>query len=198
MAVTDIDVVASLAVAWREWERTASFPFRPDCCINGTRVVTKALAELDVSSRPVSVEFTLFNQAGYQLWRQGVEIAEWPAHAWSLGVNRHVVRPVKHGQWNGHLMAEGDGWTLDISAGQFDRSPRIVIDGPQVFHGELPWDGTVTWLSDPRQQVWAISRTGDASWRTASGWHRMHDAEVREIVRRTQRRLSRKEQSSGT
>jgi len=185
--VSELTLVSHLAEAWRQWEGESTFPFSPDCCINGTRVATRALAEMNVRSRPVSVQFTLFNHVAYDLWKQGVGISDWPPHAWSLGVRRG--EPVKEGKWGGHLLCEGSTWLLDISARQFDRSPRIVVDGPQVFCGPLPADGNLLTLMDGRQQVWMWSRSGDNAWRSAPGWHRMHDAEVRELVRRTLRRL---------
>jgi hypothetical protein len=188
--------VEAMSRAWGEWQREAGFPFSPDHCINGSRVVTRALEKLGVRSRPVSVQFLLFNRPAWMLFEQDVPVSEWPHEAWSLGVGPNAQGSVG-GRWDGHLCVEGEGWTLDISAAQFTRPGRIVIDGPRLMPA-LPTNGHFMQLEDPRGQVLLIKPWPENNgWRAAGGWRRLHGTEVKEIVSRTQRLMQRKEPEDG-
>jgi hypothetical protein len=157
-----------LARAWCEWQDEPSFPFTPDHCINGTRACIDAARTLGVKLRPVSVDFTLFNRPAWELYRSAVKPADWPEHAWSVGVDRDAS--VDHdGKWGGHLMAEGAGQTVDLSARQFHRPGRLVVPEPWVMPS-LPHDRTAD-FTDTYSQVLLIRRWPENNrWRGAPGW----------------------------
>ena len=180
----DREVARAMAEAWRRWQSEPSFPFAPDHCINGTRVAVDALRVLGVYAKPVSVQFILFNAKAYALWEQGIPYTEWPPDAWSLGVGPGAVGT--GGGWDGHLCAEGDGFTLDLSAAQFNRPGLIICDEPLLMP-ELPPEGMIH-TRDEHGQTVLIGRWPENNyWRRASGWKRLQPAEVREIVARTVR-----------
>ena len=185
----ELRTVRAVAAAWRKWSNEPDFPFTRDHCINGTRIVTLALSQLGVKAKPVSVSLALFNRSAWDLFQANVPLAEWPDHAWSLGVGPGH-RTGDTGKWNGHLVCEGDDWTLDISAGQFNRPGRMVMPGPRLIPVRLPEVGMGTYHDD-RQQVLMMGRwPANNAWRTASGWSRLHATEVNEIVRRVHSRLN--------
>lgn len=176
--------VEAMARAWGRWQREESFPFQPDHCINGTRVVCRAMEKLDVRARPVSVCFLLFNRFAWDLYQAGIEIDEWPDYAWSLGVGPGHAKG--GGKWDGHLCAEGNGWTLDISAAQFNRPGKIISTKPRILP-QLPPSGQLE-LVDGHEQHLIIGRWPENNgWRSAGGWLRLHGTEVRELVERTTR-----------
>lgn len=182
--MSDTPIVRAVAQAWQEWQAEEDFPFTPDCCINGTRVAIRALAKLGVRASPVSVRFMMCNRFAWNLLQQKVPVSEWPHHAWSLGVGPDQVSG--RNRWNGHLCAEGEGWTLDISAGQFERPGRIICRGPRVMPRHLPPAGERVVFEDGHGQRLIIERWPENNgWRTARGWLRLQEAEADELVRRT-------------
>ena len=189
--------VEAMSRAWGQWQSEPDFPFSDDHCINGSRVVTRALTKLNIWSQPVSVQFMLFNRPAWMLFNQDVPVSEWPDQAWSLGVGPNAQLGVG-GRWDGHLCVEGAGWTLDISAKQFHRPNRIRMDGPRLMPA-LPTNGHFMELTDDWGQVLLIKPWPENNgWRTASGWMRLHGTEVKEIVRRTLRLMEAKGTTDGT
>lgn len=189
--------VEAMARAWGQWQVEPSFPFDDSHCINGARVVTRALEKLGIPSRAVSVQFLLFNRPAWMLFNQDVPLSEWPDEAWSLGIGPNVTAAVRGTKWDGHVVVEGEGWVLDISAMQFNRPGRIVIDGPRLLP-PLPTNGKFLELHDERGQVLLIKPWPENNgWRSAGGWMRLHGTEVKEIVRRTLRLMERKESLDG-
>jgi hypothetical protein len=162
--------VRLLAEAWRKWEREPSFPYSPDCCINGTRVVIDALREFDVKARPVSVGVLLFNRFAWDLYQAGIPNTEWPYHAHSIGIDPTVGTVGRDGGWDGHLVAEGDGWTLDISAGAFDRPGRIISPGPRVLDTNVPPTGFGVYTDGHGQTLLMERQPANNRWRQAPGW----------------------------
>jgi len=173
--------VVALAQAWEQWSSEPSFPFRPDHCVNGTRVATRVLARFGVRARPVSVTVGVYNDFAWQLAQAGVAVEDWPEHAWAVGVDDG---PAKPGRFAGHLVAEGKGWTLDISAGQFHRPGLIDSPGPILLPVELPPHGERLVAMRPRG-VLVIGRAASDAWRSAPGWLRLHPGEVAEALDRT-------------
>jgi len=98
--------VEAMALAWSHWQDSPKFPFADDHCINGARVVTRALLKMGIQSRPVSVSFMLFNRPAWFLYQEGVPMHEWPNEAWSIGCGPGVGKGVG-GKWDGHLCVEG-------------------------------------------------------------------------------------------
>jgi hypothetical protein len=178
-----IEVVA-LGAAWDDWSRTSSFPFSPDHCVNGTRVAIRVLERLGIAAKPMSVSIGLFNRPGWDLSEAGVPPEEWPAHAHSVGVTPGAIGP-RTDRFDGHLVAEGEDWVLDVSARQFHRPGRIEHDAPLLLADTvLPSSG---WLIvDCPGIVVVIGRTPwNNAWREASGWKREQVAEIEECLRRT-------------
>jgi hypothetical protein len=190
--------VEAMARAWGQWQSEPGFPFTDDHCINGARVVTRALEKLGVQSRAVSVQFLLFNRPAWMLFEQDIPVSEWPPEAWSLGVGPNAQRGVAN-RWDGHVVVEGEGWTLDISAKQFARPGRIRVDGPRLMP-PLPTNGQFMHLEDEWGQVLLIKPwPQNNGWRGAAGWRRLHGTEVKEIVKRTLRYMERgKEPTDGS
>lgn len=179
--------VRALAQAWNSWWDEPSFPYTSDCCINAARVGVEVLKRLGVPAKPVSVRIFLFNRFAWDLYRKGVPIGTWPEHAWSLGVGDRDGFD-EPGRWNGHLMVEGDGFLLDLSARQFDRPGRIVVNEPWVIP-PLRYDPDA--YTDELGQVLLVKRWPQANgWRNAGGWINRRMAVEHEALRRTQHLLS--------
>ena len=185
--MTEQDVVEAMAEAWHQWDKEGTLPFTPDCCINGTKVAIEALGQFGIDSLATSVRFAFFNRFAWDLFQRGIPVPEWPDHAHSLGVGpKQDTAPNK---WNGHLIAEGDGWALDISAGQFARPGRLIVEGPRVLP-ELPTNEPLLATDRHGQVLWMDRWPENVAWKTASGWRRSHTAEVNELVARIQRAMS--------
>jgi hypothetical protein len=178
-------VVEAMARAWREWQREPEFPFKHNHCINGARIVIEALRQFDIAAWPVSVQFILFNRPAWDLWAEGIPFPAWPEHAWSLGVGPGGKK--EGGDWDGHLVVCTEGFTIDISAAQFNRPGRITVDGPKLLP---PLEDDWMQLSDDHDQILVIKPWPENNgWRIASGWKRLQGEEVREIVARTRRAM---------
>ena len=179
------DEVNTMANAWAKWQGDRSFPFSADHCINGTRVAVTALGQLGVKARPVSVQFMLMNKPAFELYSNGVSLEKWPEHAHSIGVGPGATKPgAEPDKWNGHLVCEGEGFTLDISAMQVHRPGKIVIPSPFVMP-PLPAEGRLALVDDVRQVLWIGRWPENNAWRQAGGWMRPQTAEAAELVRRT-------------
>jgi hypothetical protein len=159
----------ALVAVWQSFSKQPDFPFTADHCINGTRVAVDVLRNFGVRAKPASVTVVVFNGFAWQLYTAGVPPIEWPPHAWSVGVdpNRSESRP---GQWDGHLVAVGDDFTLDISAGQFYRPGKIALDGPLLIDGALADDTLMAMGKGGLRVVYRRSPQAN-EWRTASGWN---------------------------
>jgi hypothetical protein len=180
--MSEIATVRLLADAWGRWTREADFPFSPDHCINGTRVALGALRAHHIKAKPLSVQIVLFNKLAFDLFNDGLPVAEWPPEAWSVGVGPDARKNA--GGWDGHLLCEGDGWTLDVSAAQFTRPGRLSVPGPFVADENLPAQGWAT-FGDRFGQVLALRRWPDnEGWKRAPGWNRLHIDEVAELLMR--------------
>jgi hypothetical protein len=163
------DLVKRYRDAWLEWSRRPDFPLAPDHCINGTRIAVDVLTELGVRCRPVSVDVRVYNRFAVELYTAGVPIRQWPVHAHSIGTDLDNERS---GQWGGHLIVEGDGWLLDVSARQFHRPGLVEVDRPLMIEGMLPRRGNAV-FTDCHGQAWVIRRTPtNDGWRRAPGWRR--------------------------
>lgn len=180
--------VEALALAWKRWGQEPGFPYGRDHCINGSRVALGALDLLGIPARPASVTFAIFNQFAWDMYCRQIPVDKWPEHAHSIGVDKRDTHDPKPGGWYGHLIVEGDGWLLDVSAAQFDRPGRIVSDGPLLLDINLdPADDVVTVVTQDRsRQVLLLGRWPENDgWTRAPGWLRPQPNEIRELTRRT-------------
>jgi hypothetical protein len=176
--------VGLLVAAWTDWTAEPDFPMIEKHCINGTRVAVQALRRLGIKAKPISVGFMLFNKAAHDLMVADVPIARWPEHAHSLGRGPgHNGAPASPGMWDGHLIAEGDGFTLDLSAGAMNR-PGKIESKPWVIWQNLPPTGQVCLEQDNGQVMYLERWPANNGWRQSPGWQRLHGAEVDEILRR--------------
>lgn len=192
---TTYERVAALAAAWGHWQEQITFPYQPDHCINGSRVAVEVLRRAGIKARPMSVRFMLFNRFGWDMYSRAIDVDKWPPHAWSLGVSESN-EPERAMKWHGHLMVEGEGFTLDMSARQFARPGLIESPSPLLVPIELPTDGGWAVLTDEHQQVLIMNRWPEnKAWRHAPGWLRPPDpAVIRQVERRMRAALeSRKE-----
>lgn len=165
-----IERVEQLVDVWAELSKEVEFPYTGDHCINGSRVAVEVLRNFGIRATPISVRMMVFNRTAFELHVAGVPVGAWPDWAWSVGVDPALGMSAL-GRWNGHLICEGRGWTLDLSAGQFHRPGRIHAPGPVWVPHNLPRDGSTQMFTDARGQVICLGRepTNDG-WRTAPGW----------------------------
>lgn len=186
--MSDLPVIYAMAEAWKRWRMLRDFPFELNgCCINSSRVTTRALDKMGIASRPVSVSVMLWNQAAWQQFAQGVPMEQWPPEAWSLGVAEHA--DVSPKDWNGHLIVEGEGWTLDPSAQMFDRPGKIKVPGPWVLETQIPVNDRLI-ANDNHGQILVLERwASNNAWRQAPGWKRLHEEEVPILIGLTEQVL---------
>lgn len=174
--------VAALAAAWNQWWDEDGFPFSPDCCINASRTGIEVLRQLGVKAKPLSVSIVVFNDFAWRLFQADKPTCEWPPQAWSIGVS--TGQDSRPGKWNGHLMIEGDGWMLDLSARQFHRPGRITVTEPWIIP-PVEEERHTTYVDDHRQ-VLMIARTPRSNgWRRAPGWIDRRPEVEQELLRRT-------------
>lgn len=167
----------ALVSVWREFSHADDFPFSPDHCINGTRVAVEVLRRFGVTAQPMSVRMVVFNSFAWDLFTHGVPISEWPAHAWSVGVGPGM--DTQPGRWNGHLVAVGEDFMLDMSAGQFHRPGKIDMPGPLLIDGALAPDDQSLMVTGPKGLKVLYAPWPEANeWRTASGWRLERNAAV--------------------
>jgi len=165
----------ALCTVWREWSKQDEFPFSPDHCINGTRCAIEVLRHFGVQARPVSVSVVVFNGFAWELFSERVPVSEWPSHAWSVGVDPR--KPHREGQWSGHLVAAGEDFTLDISAGQFHRPGKIDMPGPILIDGAVGPDGLLVSGRAGMRVLYGLTPEAN-EWRTAAGWRLERNAAV--------------------
>lgn len=183
--------VRTLATVWSEWSHEPDFPYTRDHCINGTRVAVETLRHFGIKAKPLSVVVLVFNQTAWDLFKQGVPVTEWPPHAWSVGIDQHT-NTASDNRFAGHLVAHGDTWLLDISAGQFHRPGLIHSPDALVLPVTEPirpgaegwWDHT-----DEHHNTWLMRPTPHVNdWRTAGGWTRIDHDVVKETITRIEAR----------
>jgi len=104
--------------------------FRPDCCINGTRVAVDVLAEFGVRVFPCAAIFTGFNaefwarMEAVQRYPSEREMHEWCEQGgWSVGVGPGVD---DDGGFSGHVVGIANGMIIDSAAGQFNRPAKGI------------------------------------------------------------------------
>lgn len=172
MSLRDLYIADALAKAWHE-ELEPIFGDQTHC-IEAAKIARAALARVKVPSRPLPCGLLVANPEGSDLIDAGVPITQWPATAWSIGVDPDSNVPGPG--WNGHLILAGDGWIGDFSAAQFRHSKRRRLARIDIEAWVSPtppgWDlrpisirnedhGTVV-VIQPRPEL--------ARWRSTNAW----------------------------
>jgi len=168
--------------------------WRPDSCIESTRVGLAVLERYGYSARPVVTGVVAANAAAIPLARRGVPVPEWPKGAWTVGVTaegNHLPD-----RFDGHLVlvlrrAGGRRLLIDLSADQMDRPERdLRIRGPII--GALPsiWTPedplTLTSVDGVKVSYWPV--LGLTTYRDSVSWQGRKE-EVEETVARIVARL---------
>lgn len=172
------DVVAAPIFA-AEW--------RPDCCLNGTRVALEVFRGLGLKARPMSVRAIACN-ASYLMALES-HFKEHHPFAWAVMLDVEEVTD-KPG-WPGHVVAVVEGTTLvDSAAGQMSRPMKGLVV-PQIV--VAPWrDGLELQLPLSEGAILAYDeRKKDRSYLDMPGFQ--NHAENREVAQRilAQLRLTR-------
>ena len=184
------DPVRALAKVWRDYTYEPDFPLLPDHCVNGTRIATAVLEHFDVAAEPVSCRWIIFNRRGFSAFQIGMPLSAWPPDAWSVGVADGHTAAL--GKWNGHLVTEGDDWTLDLSARQFHRDNLIDIDRPSMIPGRLPREEWQEFVNPDGTVIVGQRWPENTGWVNAPGWQwTEHNQRVRdEVIARMEKELT--------
>lgn len=173
--------------------------FRPDSCLNSTRVFIEVMKAFGVTARPLSVTAMALNRVFVELaGRRGSlpsekECQEWvKLGGWALGIDTVGNRAQGIG-WPGHLVAIVEDRLVDSSARQFSRPEKEIVI-PDIFDGPIPpgfleAKRSAVYENDHGAQLHYFVREGDTSYEKISGfrWHggnkRIADQIVIEMAR---------------
>lgn len=174
-------------------------------CIEAVRIATAVLPAAGVACRPMPCDALVYNAAARELVTAGVPLADWPAAAHSLGVavdgdayaERGMVpggrggalepggslsEPYRRSGWAGHLVTVGDGWLLDLTAGQFARPDRgIVVEDAIAGPLEEASAGVEVDLDEGGILVYRW-RPEAARWRRTPAWRQDVRRELVELM----------------
>lgn len=152
--------------------------FKPNCCINGTRVLVETMRAFDVPVRVQVVTFTVYNKRWVERmtakgdWpRSDAEVNEWIADgAWALGVRNGDPAD----GFPMHLVGIANGHLIDSAFGQATRPAKgIVLDQVLVAPVKSDFGAPGTLLSGEIGDCLVVySPAQDDSWQTASGWQK--------------------------
>jgi hypothetical protein len=149
------------------WPDIVGERYRINHCIMATRAAIEVGHYFGYTWHPLVVNIAVFNQAGFELFQQGIPFTDWPAEAHSVGVISQNTTTATG--WDGHLLARAGDILIDLAGAQFDRPGKDIAIGPWTFkvEGEGPWpglrDGThlIVW---PQTGITVYRRTRD--WKT--------------------------------
>jgi hypothetical protein len=183
-------------------ERVFRQRFRPDCCLNVTRIGLECLRELGLGAEPLSVRCMAMNrqyrQTVQRLGRPPSSFDEAETGAWCVALepdrdNLQWGPAVLQGQptgWAGHLVVIAQKrWLVDCSAGQMSR-PERDIHVPQIVVTEVSdkftRKGRQHFLSLRNGGVLIYQKKEDESYAAMPGFQQStHNIEAaREILRR--------------
>lgn len=184
-------MVRRVAWAWK----AAGLDAKLKSCIQSTRIGLEVLANLEIQATALPCAIVVRNAEAVDCSLRGLPVADWPPTAWSVGIDPDAPAPAqtpaeaassallggpvidnRTGErgWNGHLLIEGEGWLLDLSANQFSRPLRNM-----ELHA---WAAPITPLDpDAGDNSWLITMTNSvnvrvyprvelAAWRNGSAW----------------------------
>lgn len=130
MTSRDIRVVYLLIQAWEQLNLTDHFFGDGNLsgwCVNSGRIGLDVLDKLNVAANVAVWDVIVGNDAGEQYLTNEIPVAEWPDHAWTVGV--HQSQAATPGHISGHVVIEVAGGVLDLSAPQFTR-PKYGMNCP--------------------------------------------------------------------
>lgn len=179
--------------------------FRPDSCINSTRVFIEVMRAFNVKAEPRSVMTVAVNRiyaeklianGGWPTRREQTD--EWcAAGGWSLGID--IDGHTNADGWPGHLVAVAQDFLVDASARQFNR-PTKGIPIPDVFvapmnrrfrkgKGSIEGHDTVT-----GSMIFYTPRFENETFKQMPGWqfHDMNRRVAAEITNIIAERIGRK------
>jgi hypothetical protein len=150
-----------------EWPAIRRKHFRPDCCVNATRVWIEAVHLLmpHAKAKPLTVDVLARNREARALMDRGSEISE---EEWRRTGARLIAIDKKSEQgegWNGHVVVIFNGKTLiDPSSEQLSRPklhvPPVVVvpvnssflSGKTSLMLDLPNEGELIYEAHPRDE----------------------------------------------
>ena len=169
--------------------------FRPDCCLNGTRVAVEALAEFGISVEPLATTVEVYNPKMVQRVEEHGgwddiprdEMDAWRAEGCWVGAcdGTQDERP----GWPWHMIGLAGKWIVDSSLGQFSRPQKGVDLWPLLVHPArgLSRGGSLA-LQDDRGAVLVYRVAPEASWADTTGFLRSpHNLHVAAAVIRAMR-----------
>lgn len=126
----NMKIPANYIAVLRLYEAAASHVlpqhFKPDCCVNATRVAMAVLKTMGIELIPTPVDVIVTNRIYDELVCDGEEpAADWVERgAYAVGINTetHV-----EGGWAGHLVGIYEEVILDSATGQFRRPAKDIF-----------------------------------------------------------------------
>jgi len=144
--------------------------FRPDSCMNATRVCIDVLQMFGIEARPMVVDFAAFNKKWWELMMQtggmpqsDADSEDWVAQGgWSLGIGGEETAD----GWPHHLIAMAGNTVIDSAASQASRPahgiyfPWVVFfdvsnswhKGGEPQHGEAPNGARCIYWAKPAEK----------------------------------------------
>lgn len=165
--MSDYETAIAVAGAWNASWLPATFGERTHC-IEAAKIGLAVLKELGVTARPLPCAYRIANPLAHEFISTRQPVSEWPDDAWAIGVDPDSNAPGPG--WNGHVVVLGDGFMLDLSAGQFHRrhipskayaAPLDDMDPTLPMRFERVGDDIVV-------EVWP--RPELRAWKNGSAW----------------------------
>lgn len=154
--------------------------FRPNCCVNGTRIAIEVLARFNISAKPMATRTATFNAPAWvhtlnQLRGTSEPIPEGDAYMGDAG-SGDATGP----GWDGHLVCVAGDYLIDAAMGQFHRPERGICIPSQSMAHKQPRErlagflaGSETIIVEERQHGAAVvyePHLDDDGFRAFSGW----------------------------
>lgn len=101
--------------------------FRPDCCLNATRVMIEVFRDFAIPARAVVVSVLAVNAAWVEqalALGRVPDVRELAPAAWALGIDR--PGPPEGSGWPGHVVVFARGRLIDMAAGNIARPARRI------------------------------------------------------------------------
>lgn len=121
----------------RDWHRR-------DLCVLATRIAMDVGAYFGIPVEPLVVRVIVINrQFARHVERGELSVREYQHDgSYSVGCGFNKREKLAPGMWNGHMVAQADGWFGDFSISQAERPEKGIITGPAVVG---PLIGAACW-----------------------------------------------------